>query len=100
MSPGGSETNRMKISKRRCWKCTRLVAVLLHVVGGSSRASNVDGEQVFQYDLWIPLTVLLVGLVGIAIGWVLRKAVPRLGWSMLVLGTFAAGIIAPSMFRE
>ena len=54
----------------------------------------------FTYELWVPLSVLLVGIFAALGGWFLRKTSARFGWGLLVLGAIAAIVFAPSLLRD
>jgi hypothetical protein len=73
---------------------------MLFGAGGCVQESNSNGERVYQYELWVPLTVLVVGLAAIPIGLWLRKWTARLGWGLVVAGPVAALFFAPSLFRD
>jgi len=78
-----------------------LIAVfVLFGTSGCVRESS-DGETLtVSYQLWVPVSVLLGGLVAAPIGWILHKKSIRFGRSLLILGPLAAVFFAPSLFRD
>jgi hypothetical protein len=91
--------NLMATSRYCSWRLIALVSLLL-VVGGCVRESKIDGKQVYQYEYWVPLTTLVLGLAAIPAGWFLRQKNGRFGWGLLILGPVAAIFFAPSLFRD
>ena len=74
--------------------------LFLLAASGCVRESNNQGEHVFQYELWVPLCVLLAGLAAAAGGFFVRKHNSRIGWTMIIMGPVAALGFAPSMFLD
>lgn len=77
-----------------------VVAGVLFMVCGCVQESDVNGERVFQYESWVPLSTLLAGLAATSAGWLLRKRTARLGWALIVVGLIAAIGFSPSLFRD
>ena len=67
---------------------------------GCVRETTEQGEHVFQYELWVPGSVLLGGIVAAVAGFFLRKWNTRVGWVLLIGGPFVALGIGPSMFFD
>jgi hypothetical protein len=84
--------------RRRPW--TTAAALVLFAAAGCVRESNNQGERAFQYELWVPLCVLLAGLAAGVAGFFLRKHNTRVGWALLIIGPLAALGFAPSMFLD
>jgi hypothetical protein len=96
---GHSFTQRSNTVNRRSLYC--LIAAILLVFLSGCVHENTDGPtQTFTYELWVPLSVLLAGLVAAPAGWFLRKVSARFGWGVLIIGPVAAIIFAPSLFRD
>jgi hypothetical protein len=86
----------MNRNARHCFIAT----ILLLGVSGCVHES-LDGQtRTFTYDLWVPLSVLMGGLVAVPAGWFLRKTSARFGWGLLVIGPVVAIFFAPSLFRD
>src|SRR5689334_3841920 len=83
-----------------CARRFLLLGGLLLVLGGCVQESQTNGERIFQYELWVPLSVLFAGILAMPIGYALRERTARMGWSMVVLGPLAAMFLAPSLFRD
>ena len=62
---------------------------------------SVDGSvRTYTYELWVPLTILVGGLLAAIWGWFLRDTFGRYGWALLIGGPIAALFFAPSMFFD
>src|SRR4051812_31968397 len=90
----------MNTGRRYAWTRILLVATFLLTIGGCVQESQVAGERIFQYETWVPLSVLLAGLVAIPMGLGVRKKNNWLGWTIVVAGPIAAIVFAPSLFRD
>jgi hypothetical protein len=76
------------------------LAAAVTALSGCVRESTVGQQHVFTYELWVPVSVLLAGIVAVPVGWVLRGWWARLGWGMLIMGPIAAIVVAPSLLRD
>lgn len=77
------------------------IAVMVLLTLGGCVHEKVDGStQSFTYELWVPLSALVVGIVAAPAGWFLRKTSQRFGWGLLIIGPLAAIFLAPSLFRD
>jgi hypothetical protein len=83
---------------RRSWAVA--VGLILLSASGCVRESSNQEERVFQYELWVPLCVLIAGIAAGAAGFFLRKHNAKLGWVMIIMGPLAALGFAPSMYFE
>ena len=77
-----------------------IFAILLLNVAGCIHESSDGPTKTFTYELWVPLSVLLIGVVAVPSGWFLRKENEKLGWGLLVIGSLASILFAPSLFRD
>jgi hypothetical protein len=84
---------------RRLLPCL-LAVILVAGIGGCVRETTEGSARVFTYEAWVPLSVLLGGIVAAPAGWFLRGASARFGWALLVMGPVAAVFFAPSLFRD
>lgn len=75
-----------------------LLAMILATASGCVEESESGSTRVFKYQLWVPLSVLLIGVVAGPAGWLLRKQ--RYGWFLLIAGPLAAIFFAPTLFLE
>lgn len=69
-------------------------------MSGCVNESTSGESQTFTYELWVPASVLAIGIVVSVAGWFLRASLGRFGWAMLVLGPLAAILGAPSLFLD
>src|SRR5688572_16715006 len=85
----------------RC-RSSRLLLILLTVVAASGCVRQADeaGVQQFSYELWLPLVLLVGGVVAAPAGWYLRKSAGRGAWALLIGGPVAALMFAPSLYRD
>lgn len=77
-----------------------LLAVVLGATGGCVREESDGNTHVFTYELWVPLSVVVVGFGAVPAGWFLRQKSARFGWSLVVIGPLAAIALAPSLLRD
>ena len=73
--------------------------VLAALTGCVQKSAN-GSSHVFTYEIWVPLLVLMGGIVGAPAGWFVRHASARLGWGLLILAPIGAIFFAPSLFME
>ena len=77
-----------------------IVAILLLTLGGCVH-EDLDGPtRTFTYELWLPLSVFLGGVLAAPAGLFLRNSSSRFGWGLLLGGPIAALFFAPSLFRD
>jgi hypothetical protein len=75
-------------------------ALLLMASCGCVRETTAGGARVFSYELWLPIVVLLGGVIGTIAGVLLRQIWSRFAWSLIVVGLLATLLFAPSLFRD
>ena len=90
---------RSGVAGRRIGVCF-IALVLLLSMGGCVKETTESTIQTFSYELWVPLSVLLVGILATAAGWKLRDTSARFGWGLVVMGPCAVFLFAPSLLRE
>lgn len=86
----------MSASYRRWCMLAGCCAVVL-LAGGCVHKYESGGEKFFEYELWVPLSVLFGGLAAAPIGWVMRENAGRIAWALLIGGPIAALLFAPSL---
>lgn len=74
--------------------------LLLAATTGCVRQTAEGGEDVFQYELWVPIALLAAGMAAAPVGWFWRRRSTRQGWALLVIGPVAALAFAPSLYLE
>lgn len=84
--------------KRKIFYC--LTALGFLAMSGCVSETTKGSAHIFGYELWVPIAVLLGGIVAVPAGWMLRTATERLGWVLMILGPVAALLIAPSLFVD
>ena len=77
-----------------------LIAVLLLFTSGCVNETTDGAIQTFTYELWVPISVLVGGIVAGVAGWFLRGVLGNLGWGLLIGGPIAAIFFAPSLFQD
>ncbi len=75
-------------------------ALLLATASGCVRESSDGSSHAFSYQFWLPLIIMLGGIVAMPAGWFLRSVSGRLGFGLLILGPIGALGFAPSLFLE
>src|SRR5688572_10959682 len=80
----------------------RLFAIILLVAAASGCVRQAEEASVkqFSYELWLPLGLLVGGIVAAPAGWYLRKSAGRVAWALLIGGPVAALMFAPSLLRD
>ena len=66
-----------------------LTALILSITGCVSEHTS-GSTQTFTYEWWLPLSVILGGIVAAPLGWVLRSKSERYGWGLLIAGPLFA----------
>ncbi len=77
-----------------------VAAILLLALGGCVREDSEGPTRTFAYELWVPFSVLLLGVVAGPAGWFVREKSKRFGWILLILSPVAAVVFAPSLYRD
>lgn len=67
--------------------------------GCVSQSTSGDVTNTY-YSWWMPILVIVLGVVAVPIGLATRRAIPRLGWTLLIGGPLAVVLIAPQMLFE
>ncbi|HVP10395.1 MAG TPA: hypothetical protein VMV94_04310 [Phycisphaerae bacterium] len=80
----------------------RLVSagIALALLSGCVRVTDDGDRQVIDYELWVPLVLLLGCLVAIPAGWFLRDTSQRIGWGLMILGVLFLITGVPSIWRD
>ncbi len=76
------------------------VAFLLAGLSGCVQETVNGTTKIYTYELWVPLVVLIAGLVATPAGWFLRQSSSRFAWALLISGPIAALGFAPSLFLD
>lgn len=71
----------------------------LLAMGGCIHQSTDGPTQTFTYAVWVPVTLLIGGIITMAAGWSIRKRCPNLRWALLLAGCIAT-VVAPSQFTD
>lgn len=78
--------------------CLLLPVAMLSVLAGCVRQSTQGAEKVYSYELWVPLSILLLGMSAAPVGWLLRNSWKKSGWGLLAAGPLFALVVAPTWF--
>jgi hypothetical protein len=73
---------------------------LLALLSGCIRQTVNGSETTSQYELWVPILMILGGLVLVPLGWVVRPKNSRFGWALLILGPVLALGFGPTFFTD
>lgn len=80
--------------------CLPLVALCALSLAGCVSESTDGSTRVYSYQLWVPMSVLLGGMVAGPAGWFLRLSSARFGWALMIGGVIAGLGFAPSLFLD
>src|SRR4051794_33830495 len=83
-------------SRLRTWL---LVPCCLFLAGCVTKSES-GAEVTVHYEWWLPLGMLVAGVLAIPIGLAVRKNSTRLGWGLIIAGPIAALGFAPSFLFE
>jgi hypothetical protein len=62
---------------------------------------KVDGDTtVFSFVLWVPLIVLLAGVIAFFAGVLMRRNSARWGWGLMIFGPILCLLLAPGLFLD
>jgi hypothetical protein len=75
-----------------------LLAICL-VAGCYERVAE-GNTSTYRFAWWLGPAVIVGGIVGIPVGWYLRKTVPRWGWALMILGPCMIVLVAPAMYSD
>lgn len=87
----------MSLAQR--WKFAALLLGFLLLTGCVNERESGDAK-IYTIQMWVPLLILIGGIVAVPAGWLLRETSQRLGWGLLILGPIAALGFAPSLFMD
>ena len=77
-----------------------LIGVLLLFTCGCVSETTDGSSQTFTYELWVPISVLVGGIVAGFAGWFFRRSLGNFGWGLLILGPIVAIFFAPSLLQD
>jgi hypothetical protein len=70
------------------------------VLSGCYERVAQGDSAVYRFAWWIGPMVILAGILGLPVGWLLRKKVPRWGYSLMILAPIVLVIGAPAIYRD
>ena len=76
-----------------------LVLLVLVVAGGCVSETKAGDKTIFTYEWWVPLSVMVGGIVAAPAGWFLRESISRLSIGLMILGPLAC-IFGLSLFTD
>jgi len=82
------------------WLRFGLLAPGLLLLSGCVSKSVSDSEATFRYSLWLPISILVAGVVFVPIGLAVRQIKAALGWILMIAGPIVALAFAPSLVLE
>lgn len=78
----------------------RSAALFLLLLAGCVRETTEGTASTFRYELWVPISAFLGGLVAVPAGLALRHKSARYGWVLIILGPLAVVFVAPSLMLD
>ncbi len=66
-----------------------LVLLVLVAAGGCVSETKAGDKTIFTYEWWVPLSVMVGGIVAAPVGWFLRESISRLSIGLMILGPLA-----------
>ena len=76
-----------------------IVAALILVTSGCVNEASDGATRTFTFALWVPLCVLVGGLIAGTVGWFFRESMGNLGWAFLIVGPACSMFLAPSLLQ-
>jgi hypothetical protein len=77
-----------------------LAALSLCFLAGCYERVSHGNESIYRFVWWLGPVIIAAGLLGIPLGWLLRKWSPRWGFVLMVMGPVLLLIIAPAMYSD
>ncbi len=77
-----------------------LVAIGCLVSSGCVTKSVSDAGTSVHYDWWLPIGILVAGILFVPMGWVAKEHSARFGWGLIIAGPILALVFGPSMLLE
>ena len=75
-------------------------AFALCLVPGCHELVAHGDQSTYRFAWWLGPAVIVAGLLGIPLGWVLRKWNGKLGFALMVLGPVLLVVVAPAMYND
>jgi hypothetical protein len=72
----------------------------LCLVAGCYERVTDGNASVYRFAWWLGPAVIAGGILGVPVGWVLRKVLPRWGLALMVLSPFLLILVAPAMYSD
>src|SRR5687767_698684 len=69
-------------------------------IAGYVARSDGDAGVSFHYEWWLPLGILLAGMLCVPIGLAVRKRWRQIGWGLMIGGPIVAVLFATLLFTE
>jgi len=76
-----------------------LLLLLLLVSSGCVQKTTEGDKTIFTYEMWVPLLVMVGGLIAAPAGWFLRESISRLSIALMILGPLAF-VFGISLFTD
>lgn len=75
-------------------------SLALCLVPGCHELVSQGDQSTYRFAWWLGPAVIVAGLLGIPLGWVLRKWNVKLGFALMVLGPVLLVVVAPAMYND
>lgn len=88
----------------RVTSAKRIVSVIallaLCLVAGCYERVSQGNTAVYHFVWWLGPAVIAGGILGVPFGWLLRKAVPKWGYALMIVGPLLLIFVAPAMYSD
>jgi hypothetical protein len=76
------------------------IAIVLLSAAGCTTETAEGNRFTYTFALWVPISVLLLGLVVSFAGWFVRLWKTFWGWVMIVMGPLLVVVVVPNLFID
>jgi hypothetical protein len=77
-----------------------LAALTLCLVAGCYERVSRGNESLYRFVWWLGPVVIAGGILGVPIGWLLRKWTPKWGFVLMFIAPVLLVIVAPAMYSD
>jgi hypothetical protein len=77
-----------------------LGVLTLCVVSGCYERVTHGRQSIYQFAWWLGPVVIAAGILGVPVGWLVRKVNKKWGFVLMVMGPFLLVAIAPAMYSD
>ena len=86
---------------RSAKRITAIIVLLAFCLIAGCYERTADGNTaIYRFAWWIGPAVIVGTILSVPIGWVLRKAIPKWGFGLMILGPVLLVLVAPAMYSD